>query len=566
MKMTAAEALVAIITKEGITTAFGIPGAAINPVYKYLEKAPIQHFTMRHEEACVHAADGYQRAKHEIALAICSAGPGATNFVTGLYTAFIDSMPVLCVVGQANSNQLTQEPFQCVDMPEIARTVTKKAWSVRSAEELPAILQEAFYLMREGRPGPVLIELPLDVQKAELEFDIESYVPRKVEAVKPEQAKIREAVKMLSESKSPVIIMGGGCLISGCTQDVVSLAELLQIPVITTYQAKGGIPEAHPLNAGHVGIQVGQPIGNRVFLDSDLVLAIGNRFSDRHTGDLKTYTEGRKFIHINIEPKQIGMVFEPDLAIVSDAGLAVRALTEEVKAAGLKPMNPERAAGIPALRKVLERKTDYDDAPMMPHRVFQEVNETFGDETYFTAGCGITQIWGGQLQKINKAGKYIPSGGAGTLGFEIPAAFGVKVAQPDCDSVTIVGDFGLTFMGEEIAVASAFKKPIIVIVVNNAYLGLIRQNQKGYGFEYAVDMPYNQDGTIDYVKLGEAYGCVAERVFSPEELKAALVRAKASTVASGRSYLIDAICIKTQLCDMGNSIANIKSWAADGIG
>ena len=559
MKMKAAQAMVEIMVKEGITTAFGIPGAAINPVYQYMEGAPIEHFTMRHEEACVHAADGYQRAKHEPALAICSAGPGATNFVTGLYTAYIDSMPVFCVVGQANTNQLKQEPFQCVDMPDIAKTVTKKAWCVMKPEDLPAIMNEAFYVMREGRPGPVLIEFPLNVQNAELDFDIDTYVPREIPVVKPDLAKIKEAVKMIGESKSPVIIMGGGCFISECCDKVV----VLQIPVITTYQAKGGIPEDHPLNAGHAGIQVGQPIGNRVMLDSDLVLAIGNRFSDRHTGDLKTYCGDRKFIHINIEPSQIGMVFEPTLGIVSDAKLATEALIEEVKAQGLKPINPARAAELPALRQQLARKTDYACSPMMPHRVFQEVNEAFDAETYFTAGCGITQIWGGQLQKIDKPCKYLPSGGAGTLGYEVPAAFGVKVARPDCNSVTVVGDFGLTFMGEEIAVATAFKKPIIVVVVNNAYLGLIRQNQKGYGFEYAVEMPYNQDGTIDYVKLGEAYGCVAERVFSPEELQAALVRAKASTEASGRCYLIDAICIKTQLCDMGGSIANIKSWAPE---
>lgn len=561
MKMQAAEALVKIIVKEGIKTAFGIPGAAINPVYKFLKDAPIEHYTMRHEEACVHAADGYQRAKHEIALAICSAGPGATNFVTGLYTAFIDSMPVLCVVGQANTDQLYQEPFQCVDMLEIAKTVTKKAFRPMKAEELPAIMKEAFYLMREGRPGPVLIEMPLDVQKSELDFDIDKYVPQEVPAVKPDLEKIKKAVKMLATSKAPVIIMGGGCVISECTDKVVELAEMLQIPVITTYQAKGGIPINHPLNAGHVGIQVGQPLGNKVFLDSDMVLAIGNRFSDRHTGELKVYTKGRKFIHINIAPAQIGMVFQPDLGIVSDAKLATEAIIAEVKAEGLKPINPARAAEIPALRKKLARKTDYDCSPMMPHRVFQEVNEAFGPNTYFTAGCGITQIWGGQLQQIDKTCKYLPSGGAGTLGYEIPAAFGVKVAEPDCDSVTVVGDFGLTFMGEEIAVASAFKKPIIIVVVNNAYLGLIVQNQRGMGFEYGVGMPYNQDGTIDYVKLGEAYGCVAERVFSPEELKAALVRAKASTKSSNRCYLIDVICIKDQLCDMGSSIDNIKSWA-----
>ena len=563
MKMKAAQAMVQILEKEGIHAAFGIPGAAINPVYEFLKDAPIEHYTMRHEEACVHAADGYQRACHKPALAICSAGPGATNFVTGLYTAFIDSMPVFCVVGQANTNQLKQEPFQCVDMPDIAKTVTKGAWCVMDANDLPKIMNEAFYLMREGRPGPVLIEFPLNVQNTQIDFDIDSYQPKQIPVVKPDAAKIAEAVRMIAESKAPVMIMGGGCFISECSGEAVKLAEMLQMPVITTYQAKGGIPEDHPLNAGHCGIQVGQPIGNRVMLDSDLVLAIGNRFSDRHTGDIKTYCGDRKFIHINIDPKQIGMVFEPTLGIVSDAKLAVEALIAEVEKQGLHPQASERVKQLPKLREELARKTSYDCSPMMPHRVFQEVNEAFDDETYFTSGCGITQIWSGQLQKINRAGKYLPSGGAGTLGYEIPAAFGAKVAHPEAQSVTVVGDFGLTFMGEEIAVASAFKKPIIVVVLNNAYLGLIRQNQKGYGFEYAVEMPYNQDGTIDYVKLGQAYGCVAERVFSPEELKEALVRAKASVVASNRCYLIDAICIKTQLCDMGGSIANIKSWAPE---
>jgi len=563
MKMKAAQAMVEIFKKEGIRAAFGIPGAAINPVYEFLKDAPIRHCTMRHEEACVHAADGYQRATHEPALAICSAGPGATNFTTGLYTAYIDSMPVFCVVGQANTSQLHQEPFQCVDMPEIAKTVTKKSYCIMKAESLPEILCDAFYQMRAGRPGPVLVEFPLDVQNTQMEFDIDAYEPRPVPVVKPDPEKIRQAVKMLAASKAPVIIMGGGCFISGCCDKLTELAELLRIPVITTYQAKGGIPENHPLNAGHAGIQVGQPIGNQVMLDSDLVLAVGNRFSDRHTGDLKTYCGSRKFIHINIEPSQIGMVFEPTLGIVSDAGLAVDALLAEVKAQGLRPVNPERAASLPALRASLARKTDYDCSPMMPHRVFQEVNEAFDAETYFTAGCGITQIWSGQLQTIDKPCRYLASGGAGTLGYEIPAAVGIKAAHPDSRVVVMVGDFGLTFMGEEIAVASANKLPLIIVVVNNAYLGLIRQNQKGYGFEYAVDLPCNQDGTVDYVKLGEAYGCSAERVFSPEELRNALVRAKASTEASGRSYLIDAICLKTQMCDMGGSIAKIKSWAPE---
>lgn len=556
--MKAAEALVQILVKEGIADAFGIPGAGINPVYKYLKDAPIEHYCMRHEEACVHAADGYFRASHRIALAICTAGPGATNFVTGLYTANIDSIPLLAITGQANSWQLGMDPFQCVDIARIAETVTKKATCVTDAKALPEVLREAFYLMRSGKPGPVLIDLPLDVQQAEIDFDIDAYVPMPIDRKAPDPAEIDRALDLLDAAKAPVIVMGGGVTLAEAEPEVLALAEQLSIPVITTYMAKGGVPVSHPLNAGHAGIQVGQPIGNRVFLDSDVVLGIGCRFSDRHTGDLKVYREGRKFIHIDIEPAQIGKVFAPDLGIVADAKLAAEALLAAAKRRGMKPVNGERAAALPEMREALKRKTDYDTQPIMPHRLFQEINQAFDADTMFTVGCGITQIWSGQLQAIDRPRRYLPSGGAGTLGYEVPAAFGAKVADREHHSVTVLGDFGFTFMGEEIAVAAVYDRPIIVVLLNNAYLGLIRQNQKGaYGFEYAVDMPYNQDGRIDYCKVAEGYGCKAERVFTPDDLAGALKRAK----ASGRTYVIDAICVNEQLCDMGTSLENVKSWA-----
>lgn len=556
--MKAAEALVKIAVKEGITDAFGIPGAGINPVYKYLETAPIAHYCMRHEEACTHAADGYYRASHKIAMAICTAGPGATNFVTGLYTANIDSIPLLAVTGQANTWQLDQDPFQCVNITKIAETVTKGAWCIRDANMLPEILREAFHLMRTGKPGPVLIDFPLDMQMTEIDFDIDSYESLPCEKVAPNVDDISKALDMLDAAKAPVIIMGGGVILSESEDKLLTLAETLQIPVITTYMAKGGIPNDHPLNAGHAGIQVGQPIGNKVFLESDVVLGVGCRFSDRHTGALDVYRGDRKFIHIDIEPTQIGKVFQPDLGIVSDASLALDALLEGVRIRGMKPVNSGRAAKLPAMREKLKRKTDYDQLPMLPHRVFHEINAAFDADTMFTTGCGITQIWSGQLQEIDKPMHYLPSGGAGTLGFEIPAIFGAKVAHPECTAVTVLGDFGFTFMGEEIAVAAVYNKPIIVVIVNNAYLGLIRQNQRGaYGFEYEVAMPYNQDGRIDYLKVAEGYNCLAERVFTPDELMAALERAK----ISGRSYVIDAVCLPEQLCDMGGALDNCKTFA-----
>lgn len=558
--MKVSEVLVKILVKEGVTDAFGIPGAGINPVYKYLETAPINHYCMRHEEACAHAADAYYRASHKIALAICTSGPGATNFVTGVYTANIDSIPFLAITGQANTWQLKQDAFQCVDIAKICEPVAKKTYCITDASTLPDTLREAFYLMRSGKPGVVVIDLPLDIQMAEIEFDINDYQPLPVESVAPNMDDIAAALDMLDAAKAPVIIMGGGVTLSESEAQVVALAEYLQIPVITTYMAKGGIALDHPLNAGHCGIQVGQPIGNHVMLNSDVVLGIGCRFTDRHTGDLKIYRGARKFIHIDIEPTQIGKVFEPDLGIVSDAGLASTALLDGAKKRGMKPVNPERIAAIEKLRKELRRKTDFEQLPMLPHRVFNEVNKSFDADTYFTTGCGNTQIWSGQLQDIDRPRMYLPSGGGGTLGYEVPGAFGVKVAYPDKHVVVLVGDFGFTFMGEEIAVASVYDKPIIVVIVNNAFLGLIRQNQNlAYGYEYGVDMPYNQDGRIDYVKVAEGFGCMSERVFTPDELSNALERAK----ASGKTYIIDAVCLPEQLCDMGGNIENCGCFTCD---
>lgn len=558
--MKVAQAIVEILKKEGITDAFGIPGAAINPVYKHLQDSGISHYLMRHEEACTHAADGYYRAKHKIALAICTSGPAATNFVTGLYTAYIDSIPFLAITGQANSNQLDVDAFQCVDMVEITKTVCKKGFLLKDPKKTPEVLREAFYLMRSGRPGPVLIDLPLDIQQADIDFDISKYQPKPIENIPVNMNDIQKALDMISKSKQPVIIMGGGVILSHAENEVIAIAEKLNIPVITTFMAKGGIPVNHPLNAGHAGIQVGQPIGNAVLLDSDLVIGFGCRFTDRHTGDLKVYRGDRKFIHIDIDQKQIGKVFKPDLGIVSDAKQAAEAMLGLIASRGIEAFSGNRIKDLQKLRQQLARKTDYDATPIMPHRLFQEINEAFDEDTLFTVGCGNTQIWAGQLQNINKPMRFLPSGGAGTLGYEIPAAFGAKVACPEKTSVTVLGDFGFTFMGEQIAVASVYEKPIIVIILNNSNLGLIRQNQKGaYGFEHAVDMSYNQDGRIDYVKVSEGFGCKAKHVFNIDELKATLKEAN----ESGKTYVIDVVCASDQMCDMGPNIASIKSWAPD---
>lgn len=553
--MKAAKAIIHILELEGIDTVYGIPGAGINGLYQYLgESEKIKTFCHRHEEACVHAAGGHYRASGKMAVAACTSGPGATNFVTGVYTCNIDSIPVIAITGQAVTALLGKDAFQCVDIAKICEPVAKKTYQVTEPKKVPEIFAEAFRVAREGKPGAVVIDLPLDVQNADIDFDPAAYVPLSFETPVPQAEDIVKAVEMINAAKNPVLLMGGGVILANAAKECVELAEALNMPVITTYMAKGGIPVNHPLNAGHCGIQVGQPIGNKVFLDSDLVLGIGCRFTDRHTGAIGVYRGDRQFIHINIEPKEIGKIFHADLGIVADAKKAIVALIEETKKNGKKSAHID-AAKLPKLRKELARKLDYDAKPINPHRVFGELNKYFGDDVIFTTGCGITQIWSGQLQDIGVTRSYLPSGGAGTLGYDIPAAFGAMVATGK-QAVAVMGDFGFTFHVQELAVCAANNIPVIVVIVNNAYLGLIRQNQKyAYGYECDVAMPENQS-MIDYVKVAEGFACYGERVFDPADIPTALDRAR----KSGKPAVIDIICDPIVDCSMGTALNNVKEF------
>jgi tartronate-semialdehyde synthase len=560
--MKVAEVVVRILEDEGIQVAFGIPGAAINPVYGFLQNSKIKHYIARHEEGALHAADGYFRVSGKLALAICTSGPGATNFVTGLYTAHADSIPLIAITGNANTSSFGKEAFQCVDIATIAKTVAKATWCITNPADAPKIMREAFRTACSGRPGPVLIDLPLDVQMAEIEYDPEKDSALPWTRPTPEPKAISDAMDLIMNARAPLMILGGGVILSDATAEFRELAEYLQIPVIMTYMGKGGLPYEHPLNAGHAGIQVGQPIGNKTFLESDLVLGVGCRFTDRHTGKLDVYKGERKFIHIDIEPHQIGNVLPADVGIVSDAKAALVALLEEAKLRGYKPEPSDRVKQLPETRAKLHRPMELNEVPIRPHRVFQELNSFFPPNTIFTAGCGITQIWSGQLQDIELPRRYIPSGGAGTLGYELPAAIGAKVACPNDPCVVVVGDAGLLFMVEELAMAGQHDLPVIVVVVNNGYLGLIRQNQKyAYGYEHGVSLWYSNDGDKkqiypDNVKLIEAFGGKGERVFDPQDLSSAFDRAMKSNV----SYLIDVIVSRDADCSMGGAINAVREF------
>ena len=555
-KMKVMEAVVRILEDEGVEAIFGIPGAGILPFYSALrQSAKIKHYLARHEEGASHAADGYARVTGKVGVFCGTSGPAGTNMVTGLYAAKVDSIPLIAITGQNVRAQLGKDAFQAVDIAEIVKPVTKKSYCVKEIEQVPWVFREAFRIAREGRPGPVLIDLPLDVQRGEVEYDPDLDSPLEITKPAPNKKKIRKALQMLLKAKRPVLLLGGGVILADACDEFVELAEYFSVPVVTTVMGKGGIRADHPLYAGQVGIQCNTRCGNQVFLDSDLVLGIGCRFSDRHTGTLDVYTRGRSFIHIDIEPTQIGRILPTDLGIVADAKLALKALYEEAQLFG--PREPsERERALPELRQQLERELDFDQMPIKPQRVFKEINEFFDEDTIFVTCIGLNQIWSSQFQRIFKPRHYILPGGAGPLGWDLPAAIGAKVARPDNVVVNVVGDYGFGFCGEELAMAVMYHLPIIVIVINNGYLSLIRQTEKyGYNMNFEVETWY-QEHLLDFVKFAEAYGAYGQRVEVPEDIKPALQRA----VDSDRPAVIEIIVERETDASMGSAIDNIVEY------
>lgn len=588
-KMTTMAAAVRILQSEGVKYIFGIPGAGILPLYRALKDlGTIKHMVTRHEESAIHMADGYARALGTIGVCAATSGPGASNFVTGLYTAQVDSIPILALTGQNVRAQLDREAFQAVNIAEVVKPVTKKSYCVKDPAMVPWVFREAFRIMREGRPGPVLIDLPLDVQKEEVEYDPETDAPLPVFRTPPNPKQVAKAVDMLTAAEKPVLLLGGGVILADACKEFVALAEALQAPVVTSYMGKSGIPWNHPLMAGHVGIQCNTRSGNQVFLASTLVLAVGARFNDRHTGDLKVYKGNRKFIHVDVDPGQLGKNIMPDLGICADAKLTLQALLDEIKRRKVK--RPPAKLDIAQIRAKMERKTDYDTIPIKPQRVFKEINEFFDEEAVFVTCIGLNQIWSGQLQKISKPRHYLDCGGAGPLGWDMPASIGAKVARPDKLIVDIVGDFGFQFCMDALPVAVMYKVPFVIVVLNNGYLGLIRQAEKYmYDMDFEVQIWYdslravqagqvpkaaaagargavtvdraaqvaeNEGRGFDFVKFAEACGAMGERVTDPKEIKAALKRA----VESGMPYVVDIVMERETDCSMGVAIDAIREF------
>ncbi|MEU0048836.1 glyoxylate carboligase [Streptomyces sp. NPDC006309] len=538
-RMTAARAAVEILKREGVTDAFGVPGAAINPFYKALkEGGGIGHTLARHVEGASHMAEGYTRTRPgNIGVCIGTSGPAGTDMITGLYSAIGDSVPILCITGQAPTHVIHKEDFQAVDIASIAKPVTKMAVTVLEAAQVPGVFQQAFHLMRSGRPGPVLIDLPIDVQLTEIEFDVETYEPLPVYKPAATRAQIEKAISYLLDSERPVIVAGGGVIGADAAGLLTEFAELTRTPVIPTLMGWGTLPDDHELNAGMVGVQTSHRYGNATFLESDFVLGIGNRWANRHTGyKLDVYRQGRTFVHVDIEPTQIGKIFPPDYGVVSDAKAALELFVEvakELKAAGRLPDRSDWVASTQERRATLLRRTHFDNVPMKPQRVYEEMNRAFGPDTRYVTTIGLSQIAGAQMLHVYKPRHWINCGQAGPLGWTIPAAIGVAKADPDAPVVALSGDYDFQFMIEELAVAAQHKIPYVHVLVNNAYLGLIRQAQIGLDINFQVNLEFENINApelgvygVDHVKVAEGLGCKAIRVTEPDQLGAAFEQAK----------------------------------------
>jgi tartronate-semialdehyde synthase len=575
-RMRAIDAAVAVLRKEGIDTAFGIPGAAINPLYSALRAdGGIRHILARHVEGASHMAEGYTRTKAgNIGVCIGTSGPAGTDMITGLYSAWADSIPILCITGQAPRARLYKEDFQAVDIESIAKPVTKWAVTVREPALVPRVFQQAFHVMRSGRPGPVLIDLPFDVQMAEIEFDVDTYEP--LSAYKPAATRkqIEKAIDMLCAAERPLIVAGGGIYNAGAEALLVEFAETVGVPVIPTLMGWGSIPDDHPLMAGMCGLQTSHRYGNANMLASDFVLGIGNRWANRHTGSVEVYTKDRKFVHVDIEPTQIGRVFSPDFGITSDAGAALRLFVEvakERKAAGQLPDRSSWAADCHERKRTMLRKTHFDSVPMKPQRVYQCMNNAFGKDACYVSTIGLSQIAAAQFLHVYKPRHWINCGQAGPLGWTIPAALGVVAADPTRKVVALSGDYDFQFMIEELAVGAQFKLPYIHILVNNAYLGLIRQAQRGFEMDYCVQLGFeninaDQSGMegygVDHVAVVEGLGCKAIRVFKQEDLRPAIEQAQVWMAEHQVPVVIEVILERVTNIAMGTEIDAINEFEA----
>jgi len=515
---TGAKLLIEGLQREGVETIFGYPGGVVLPIYDELYDSPLRHILVRHEQAAAHAADGYARASGRVGVCLATSGPGACNLVTGIATAYMDSIPIVAITGQVPTSLLGNDAFQESDITGITMPVTKHNYLVKKAYDIPRILQEAFYIAGTGRPGPVLIDIPKDVSTGTVETD-----PPRVETVslrgyqptyKGHQRQIDRAVELLTLAERPLIYAGGGVILSNASEELVRFAEQMMIPITTTLMGLGAVPGDHPLNLGMLGMH-GTEYANYAVTECDLLIAVGVRFDDRVTGKLDTFAPHAKIIHIDIDPAEIGKNKKVDVPIVGDVRNILGELIQKLQKTGHYQTWHEKIKGWKKKHPLRYK----DDGKLRPQYIIQQLSALLEEDDIIVSEVGQNQMWTAQYYCFRKPRTWITSGGLGTMGYGLPASMGVHYARPDKTVFDIAGDGSIQMNIQELGTIAQYKIPVKIAILNNQYLGMVRQWQELF---YDRRYSFTELPAVDFVKIAQAYGIDGIRVESRDEVQSAL--------------------------------------------
>lgn len=536
--MRGGEAIIESLKNMGVKTIFGYPGGQTIPFYDMLYDADIDHILVRHEQAAAHAADGYARASGRVGVCLATSGPGATNLVTGIGTAYMDSSPIVAITGQVPSHLIGNDAFQEADIIGITMPIVKHSFQPKDPDLIPSMIKSSFELAISGRPGPILIDVPKEVQEGELtEFrDDLITTPGYNPTLKGNLRQIKKASNLIKEAKKPIILAGAGVIISNACCELQKLAETINAPVMTSLLGKGAIDETADLSLGMLGMH-GRKVSNDTINESDLLIAVGIRFSDRTTGRLDSFVPDTKIIHIDIDPAEIGKNVDVDLPIVGDAKNILKSLNKTLN--GYKYSDEVRSwtDNLIKAKKELLPRVSYNNVPLKPQRVIKEISEVLNADAILTTDVGQNQMWAAHFYDTQKPRKFISSGGLGTMGFGFPAAIGAKVACPEEVVVSINGDGGFLMVCQELATVHDYDLPVIAIVLENRTLGMVYQWQSLLYNERHSQTKFKD--SPDFVKLAESFGINAERITKPGETRDALSKAIKDNEAIVLDIVID---------------------------
>jgi acetolactate synthase-1/2/3 large subunit len=530
--MKGGEAIIDSLKKEGTDVIFGYPGGQILPFYDMIYQSNLKHVLVKHEQSAAHAADGYARASGKVGVCVTTSGPGATNIITGIATANIDSSPIIAISGQVGTNLIGNDAFQEVDMIGITTPITKHNYQPKNPDELPYIVKKSFEIASTGRPGVVVIDVPKNVQEGELEFYNEDLyeTPGYNPNLKGNIKQIKKAADLLKNSHKPIILAGGGVIISGAFDELKEFSDLINAPITTTMMGKGAYPDCDEKSLGMIGMH-GKKAANISVEDSDCLIAIGCRFADRTSCNFDNFNQ-TKIIHIDIDPAEIGKNVDVDIPIVGDGKHILKLLIDKIKEKKIKISDDWLKQSI-LFRKKNNPRVSYDDYPLKPQQVIKEMSEVLNDETIITTDVGQHQMWMAHYFDTNKPRKFISSGGLGTMGFGFPAAIGAKIALPESDVISVTGDGGFLMVCQDLATIKEYDLPLVICLFENRTLGMVYQWQKlFYGERYSHSKLSQYP---DFVKLAESFGVNGEYIEKVGETKNAIK----SAIKSGEAVLLN---------------------------